>query len=159
MEGSEQKTNLNNKQWKTFRIGHPLYLLSSKGRAFCGLKGLWIRRQRLWCQPGAQVLRWESSAIVEDPRCLRMTNEEISLRAACKATLATCTSAGCPVYFCAATACSSAKANASRADEGVRPSIKQTSHLCSKSTGAVTSCTRKYLASAGYFRATASYIA
>jgi hypothetical protein len=32
-------------------------------------------------------------------------------------------------------------------------------HLCSKSTGAVTSCTRKYLASAGYFRATASYIA
>src|ERR1700719_5238064 len=33
------------------------------------------------------------------------------------------------------------------------------SHLCSKSTGAVTSCTRKYFASAGYFRATASYIA
>jgi hypothetical protein len=32
-------------------------------------------------------------------------------------------------------------------------------YLCSKSTGAVTSCTRKYLASAGYFRATASYIA
>jgi len=32
-------------------------------------------------------------------------------------------------------------------------------HLCSKSTGAVTSCTRKYLASAGCFRATASYIA
>jgi hypothetical protein len=32
------------------------------------------------------------------------------------------------------------------------------SYLCSKSTGAVTSCTRKYLASAGYFRATASYI-
>ncbi len=29
-------------------------------------------------------------------------------------------------------------------------------YLCSKSTGAVTSCTRKYLASAGYFRATAS---
>ena|ERR1700686_1796733 len=38
----------------------------------------------------------------------------------------------------------------------------RTSHppyLCNKSTGAVTSCTRKYLASAGYFRATASYIA
>ncbi len=32
-------------------------------------------------------------------------------------------------------------------------------YLCSKSTGAVTSCTLKYLASAGYFRATASYIA
>src|SRR5215469_5300387 len=32
-------------------------------------------------------------------------------------------------------------------------------YLCSKSTGAVTSCTRKYFASAGYFRATASYIA
>src|SRR5579863_1550929 len=32
-------------------------------------------------------------------------------------------------------------------------------YLCSKSTGAVTSCTRKYLASAGYFRATASYMA
>jgi hypothetical protein len=32
-------------------------------------------------------------------------------------------------------------------------------YLCSKSTGAVTSCTRKYLASAGHFRATASYIA
>jgi len=32
-------------------------------------------------------------------------------------------------------------------------------YLCSKSTGAVTSCTRKYLASAGYFLATASYIA
>jgi hypothetical protein len=32
-------------------------------------------------------------------------------------------------------------------------------YLCSKSTGAVTSCTRKYLASAGYLRATASYIA
>ena len=32
-------------------------------------------------------------------------------------------------------------------------------YLCSRSTGAVTSCTRKYLASAGYFRATASYIA
>jgi hypothetical protein len=35
----------------------------------------------------------------------------------------------------------------------------QEPYLCSKSTGAVTSCTRKYLASAGYFRATASYIA
>ena len=33
------------------------------------------------------------------------------------------------------------------------------SYLCSKSTGALTSCTRKYLASAGYFLATASYIA
>jgi hypothetical protein len=32
-------------------------------------------------------------------------------------------------------------------------------YLCSKSTGAVTSCTRKYFASAGYLRATASYIA
>jgi hypothetical protein len=32
-------------------------------------------------------------------------------------------------------------------------------YLCSKSTGAFTSCTRKYFASAGYFRATASYIA
>lgn len=32
-------------------------------------------------------------------------------------------------------------------------------YLCSKSTGAVTSCTRKYFASAGYFLATASYIA
>jgi hypothetical protein len=32
-------------------------------------------------------------------------------------------------------------------------------YLCSKSTGAVTSCTLKYLARAGYFRATASYIA
>jgi hypothetical protein len=32
-------------------------------------------------------------------------------------------------------------------------------YLCSKSTGAVTSCTRKYLARAGHFRATASYIA
>jgi len=32
-------------------------------------------------------------------------------------------------------------------------------YRCSKSTGAVTSCTLKYLASAGYFRATASYIA
>jgi hypothetical protein len=32
-------------------------------------------------------------------------------------------------------------------------------YRCSKSTGAVTSCTRKYFASAGYFRATASYIA
>ena len=35
----------------------------------------------------------------------------------------------------------------------------QKPYLCSKSTGAVTSCTRKYFASAGYFRATASYIA
>ncbi len=34
-----------------------------------------------------------------------------------------------------------------------------THYRCSKSTGAVTSCTRKYFASAGYFRATASYIA
>ena len=32
-------------------------------------------------------------------------------------------------------------------------------YLCSKSTGAFTSCTRKYFASAGYFLATASYIA
>jgi hypothetical protein len=32
-------------------------------------------------------------------------------------------------------------------------------YLCSRSTGAVTSCTLKYFASAGYFRATASYIA
>ncbi len=40
-------------------------------------------------------------------------------------------------------------------------SIARTSarYRCSKSTGAVTSCTRKYFASAGYFRATASYIA
>ena len=36
---------------------------------------------------------------------------------------------------------------------------RETLYLCSKSTVAVTSCTRKYLASAGYFRATASYIA
>jgi hypothetical protein len=39
------------------------------------------------------------------------------------------------------------------------PAHKELIYLCSKSTGAVTSCTRKYLASAGYFRATASYIA
>jgi hypothetical protein len=39
------------------------------------------------------------------------------------------------------------------------PFRTSSSYLCSKSTGAVTSCTRKYLASAGYFRATASYIA
>ena len=32
-------------------------------------------------------------------------------------------------------------------------------YRCSKSTGAVTSCTRKYFASAGYLRATASYMA
>ena len=32
-------------------------------------------------------------------------------------------------------------------------------YLCSKSTGAVTSCTLKYFANAGYFLATASYIA
>src|ERR1700684_62734 len=31
-------------------------------------------------------------------------------------------------------------------------------YLCSKSTGAVTSCTRKYFASARYFRAPAPYI-
>src|ERR1700757_3922552 len=40
---------------------------------------------------------------------------------------------------------------------GSEPQAK--GYLCSKSTGAVTSCTRKYFASAGYFLATASYIA
>ena len=39
------------------------------------------------------------------------------------------------------------------------PTHKNRIYRCSKSTGAVTSCTRKYFASAGYFRATASYIA
>jgi hypothetical protein len=39
------------------------------------------------------------------------------------------------------------------------PAHRHLNYLCSKSTGAVTSYTRKYLASAGYFRATASYIA
>ena len=45
---------------------------------------------------------------------------------------------------------------------GLSPSPRMTMtgvYLCSKSTGALTSCTRKYFASAGYFRATASYIA
>ena len=39
------------------------------------------------------------------------------------------------------------------------PNIGHHNYLCSKSTGAVTSCTLKYFASAGYFLATASYIA
>src|SRR3984893_18770807 len=39
--------------------------------------------------------------------------------------------------------------------KGPKPELEAI-YLCSKSTGAVTSCTRKYLASAGYFRATAS---
>jgi hypothetical protein len=45
-------------------------------------------------------------------------------------------------------------------DSSLRMTIKKGDcYLCSKSTGAVTWCTRKYFASAGYFRATASYIA
>ena len=46
-----------------------------------------------------------------------------------------------------------------RTAEGGCPHMSYWAYLCSKSTGAVTSCTRKYLASAGYFRATASYMA
>src|SRR5260370_11839722 len=36
------------------------------------------------------------------------------------------------------------------------PAHRSPPYLCSKSTGAVTSCTRKYLSAAGCFRATAS---
>jgi len=52
-----------------------------------------------------------------------------------------------------------AATNSNQGNGQCRGGVQTIPYLCSKSTGAVTSCTRKYLASAGHFRATASYIA